>query len=977
MGEKTRDRQLHREGAKSAKGGGVCGRDRARWLVAALIAVLIGAVPCHANDPAGDLDQGTLVDALAQEGMGELLLHLVETEQPDDPVLARQIQIAGLRIEYQRLLAESGPMAKRDAKQAEVLRGQAREAFTRLTDAMREVIREYRDHDQRPIWQTDLAQNLILDYLHGLNQSAPLFADFGVTTAEQQQALADAAPEALALLVDAQLRLFNLRGEVGRDPAHSQQLQSSGLFFRLFDEYDQRRTPYFLAYAAYLVACLPAEAPYYADPQSPDAARVPQRVQDPGRERARLLSLAEGELKKVSGKVTDGLGIRDAAASLQARVLLARGRYDQALQAVEEILDGGQRGMTWLTARLTRAATLDRMGRVDQALQELNGLRRDRAVTGDLRYSLLVTDLTHRVLLNEAHRQPPTRRDAAISQSYQPYIELLSGPITGAQSQGLRDFIYRRWEASLGEDAGSMDVLPAMVRQAISQVLRQQGQAIMARLESPGDGQDLLSADRQRLREQAQRKYAEAIRLAQTLTGDEVGPAIRSEAMYNLALTMHAASPKDPGNRLKLTAILTDLADEMPGQPVAEDAISAAVALLRELHQVLPTPVGVDKAYGRAAGVLFTKFPVSEAADGERLYYGYAVLAQSGKHREAVDVYSRVPFDHEDYFRAQRQALLSLLAHERTADPTAKPRIRRELVSLMKRIGTDSQRIRDSLINPDRAATARRAEATVRLTKAELAMDDLDYDAVTEALDGFETAYPDQADLIAEALERRIIALGDAGQHEALADAAQRMVRDYPDQAAPVIDLVLAQAERRIEQLQVKAATANSIQRKALLTQADDQARAASLLSGYLLDWANTQGFDAQTLMPFEVIRAKTLRLSGGIDEAYPILRRLVVDFPNDAQVMIEYAQVLYERGDDESLIEAVRYYDRLITGLGAPYPPAWWTAWMRRLQINDRLNEGTEEIPLRVRQLRMTDPDLGGPITKMELERLEQKHGR
>jgi predicted Zn-dependent protease len=203
------------------------------------------------------------------------------------------------------------------------------------------------------------------------------------------------------------------------------------------------------------------------------------------------------------------------------------------------------------------------------------------------------------------------------------------------------------------------------------------------------------------------------------------------------------------------------------------------------------------------------------------------------------------------------------------------------------------------------------------------------------------------------------------------------MVEDFPDQAAPVIDQVLTQAEQRIEALQVQAATANSQTRKALDEQIDAQTRAATVLSGYLLDWAKTQDFDAQTMMPFEVIRGKTLRMSGQIDQAYAILSPLVNEFPNDAQVMIEYAQVLYARGDEDSLVEAVRYYDRLITGLGAPYPKEWWTAWVRRLQVNDLLNEGTEEIPLRVRQLRMTDPDLGGPVTKLELERLEHKYSR
>ncbi|MEZ6193356.1 MAG: hypothetical protein R3C45_18960 [Phycisphaerales bacterium] len=256
-------------------------------------------------------------------------------------------------------------------------------------------------------------------------------------------------------------------------------------------------------------------------------------------------------------------------------------------------------------------------------------------------------------------------------------------------------------------------------------------------------------------------------------------------------------------------------------------------------------------------------------------------------------------------------------------------------------------------------------------------MDDRDFAAVISAADGFEQAYPDQADLIAEAAQNRIIAAQATRVNMKNSPPRPSMVTDYPEQAAPVIDQVLAQAEQRIESLQVELATATSQTRPALQDQIDAQARAAAVLSGYLLEWANAQDFDAQTLMPFAVIRAKTLRLSGDTDKAYPILAKLVNDYPNDAQVMLEYAQVLYARGDEDSLVEAVRFCDRLITGLGAPYPKEWWIAWMRRLQINDKLNEGTAEIPLRVRQLRMTDPDLGGPVTKLELERLEHVHSR
>jgi tetratricopeptide (TPR) repeat protein len=921
------------------------------------------------------LDPTMLIDELAQQGMGELLLHLVETEKPSDPATAKQVEIAGLRIDYQRLLAEAGRTASRDPREAEALRKQAEQAFAKLTDATRALIRDFYDNDQRPIWQTDLAQSLIIDQLYGLNNAAPLFAEFGVTTPEQREALATVGPEVLSLLSDAQLRLFNLRGEIGRDPARSQKLQTSGLFFRLFDEYDQRRTPYYLAYAANLVAHLPDGVPYYTDPDAAKTLRIPHYEPDPQRERARLLELAELELDKAESKLGNGLGVRDAAIALRGRVLLARDRADQAINAVDELLSGEQRGLTWLTAKLTRAAALNVKGLPEQALQELRDLSSDPAVADDLRFSLLVTDLTHGVMLSEAEKLPPNRRDEAVAASYQPYLALLSGPYTGTQMQGLRDFIYKRWESTLGDTQG-VDTLPPLVRLAVSQVLRQQGQAINAQIDGQ-DAQDLSSNARLNLLKQAQDKFADAIRIAQTLTGPDVKPEIRSEAMYNQAIAMHSKAPSDPANRLKVTTILTDLADQMPGQPVAEDAITAAVALLRELHQVLPTPPGVEQAYERAVSVLFNKFPTSEAADNERLYYGYTVFAQNGKHREAVDMFQRVPFDHDDYFAAQRQSLISLHELDKQAQPAAKPRIRREIDSLTKRITTEAADIQGSSINPDRADAARRAEATTKLITAELAMDDRDFAAVISALDGFEQAYPDQADLIAEALQNRIIALGDAGKHEELAAAAQRMVTDYPEQAAPVIDQVLTQAEQRIESLQVELATATSQTRQALQTQIDAQARAAAVLSGYLLEWANAQDFDAQTLMPFEVIRAKTLRLSGDTDKAYPILAKLVNEYPNDAQVMLEYAQVLYARGDEDSLVEAVRFCDRLITGLGAPYPKEWWIAWMRRLQINDQLNEGTAEIPLRVRQLRMTDPDLGGPVTKLELERLEHKHSR
>ncbi len=949
-----------------------------RFIFFALFVVVLAATPCKLAAQTQELDPATLVEALAREGMGELLLHLVETEQPQDPVLARQIELAGLRLEYQRLVSQARLAASQNPQRAGALRNQANEAFERMAEASRRLIADYYDHDQRPIWQTDLAQDLLLDYLQGLHRSAALFAEFGITTETQQQALAEAGPKALVLLTEAKLRLFNLRGEVGRDPKRSSQLQSSGLFFRLFDEYDHRRTPYFMAQAAYLVARLPDDSPYFASLGEQADPRIPNQQASPQSERARLLELADRELTKFTGELSDLTGVRDASVSLRARVLLARGRTEQALKLLDELISGNDRGTAWLTARLARAAALHQMGKPETAIDELNRLRADPAVSGDLRYSLLVTDMSHRLMLAHARQLPPNKRDDAVAQSYQTYQQLMAGPLPGEQIKGLREFIYQRWEASLG-DPERADTLPPLVRLAISQVLRRQGQRIIEQLDGLVErGPDLdPDLDDTALREQAGSMLKRAIELTGTLTGPDTEPAIRSEAMFNQAMAMHWTAPKDPANRIKLTAILTDLADQMPAQPVAEDAISVSVLLLRELHQVLPTPLEVEEAYGRAAGVLFNKFPVSAAADSERLYYGYSVLQTAGRYRDAVQMFFSVPFDHDDYFQAQRQALISLGELYKQSEPTARPRVRRELSAVMKRVTAEAQQVQDSLVNPDRARSARRAAATAGLIRAELALSEGEFDAVLKELDGFERTYPDEDDLVSQALEYRIVALTDAGQHEVLAVEARQMLEDFPDQAASVIDSVLSQADLRIERLHAQAATADNVTRKSLLDEASGQAKSAAVLSGLLLDWASTQSLDAEQLLPFEVIRAKTLRLSGQIDPAVDILSRLIQDHPQDAQVMLEYAQALYDRGDEDSLIEAVRWYDRLITGLGQPFPKEWWIAWMRRLQINDRLNEGTAEIPLRVRQLRMTDPDLGGPVTRQELQRLEYKYSR
>ena len=915
------------------------------------------------------MDPAALIDELSRQGMGELLEHLMQTDPPDDPVVAKQVQIAQLRLQYQYLSSQADQALTSNPSSAVKLREQSVMVFEQMLDASRALIRDFPNHDARPIWQTDLAQTLLLDYLEGIHQSAALFDEFGITTPKQREALAEAGPEALGLLMEADRRLFTLQSEIGRDldSTRKSELESSGLYFRLFDEYAKRRTPYFLSRAAYLVARLPNDSAYYKSLGDTARGRFPNQKATANQERERLLELAYQQAEAFVGELSDLAGVRASSQSLHGRVLLSQGKPEAALASFDELIDTGEGGLAGLTAQMARVQALLKMGRTSQVHEGLSSLAGDPLVENDLRYQLLLADLKHRVLQTFAKKESGAARDRAMAESYDPYLALLSRVQSDPRAQGLKGFIYQRW-ADMAEDSEAAKALPAVVRLAIVEVMRQEGQ----RLAQQADDGD--NANNQN---EAQEKLNDAIRLASTLTDAQTDPVLRSQAMYNQAMAMYWRSPGDPTNRLALAGVLTDLAEQMPEQPVSEDAIASAVGFLRELHQVLPVPVEVQQAYERAAGVLFKHFPFSTAADSERLYYGYTVLASSGKYREAVDMYGRVPFDHDDYFRAQRQALLSLEQVHREASAVNRPRVRRELRALMKRVKQEAAPIQDTLVNPDRARSARRAAATATLVEARFAFDLLDYEAVIKTLEGFEQRNREESDLVTEALQLRIESMSHAQRYEMLGETAKRMVADYPDEAAAVIDTVLTRAEQRIDTLRADAQTAGPVTKAKLEEEAQGQAKVAALLAELLLDWAKAQSYEGEDLLPFELARAKMLRLSGALKEAGEILTRLIGQYPRDAQVMLEYAEVLFARGDADSLEQAVSYYDQLITGLSQPYPRAWWVAWMRRLQINDKFGEQTEEIPLRVRQLRLTDPDLGGPVTKQELERLEHVHSR
>ncbi len=903
------------------------------------LALLMALPAAPAAAQLSNLDKGMLVDGLANEGMSELLLHLVETEPSDDPVLDRLIEIAQYRIQY------GDPGLDREEQLI---------AFDNALEGLRSLIKDYYDHEQRPIWQTDLAELLLIEYLQVIRQNAAEFYAFGVPTADQEQAYRAVVAEAFEAVSDADLRFFQLQGLLPRDADHTAKRVNTGLWTRMIDEYWKKRTQYYLGMSALFTSLLPDDAPYFANLGRNEKVR--SQAATPDEERRRLAGLTIEKLKPFVDDASDLAGIRDPSMVLTGRAHNRLGQPDQALPLLDPVIASRQRDLADLTANLARADALNRQKQTSAAVDSLIALENHPVVKSNLLYRLLVTDEAFRFLLQQA------ASPAEVADAYEIYLDLLNAPELGEQADPLKNYIYTRWEQQLSPDA-DLSGLPPIVRMAIGEVARIEGQNLAVQAQQNGD------AD---LEVQAQDKLQRAIVVNESLVGAGTPSAVLANARFNLALALYWSDPDSLDNLARVADLLVTAADESPDQPVADDAIAIGVDLLRSMHQATPRPAGIDEAYRRAARVLFEKYSVSPAADNERLYYGYAIEQLAGNYEAAIAQYERVPFDHPAYFDAQRERLFSMAELSKAG---LKP---------WEQTAEEADRVLNAAqpamndADPERADAAMRALAGATLVLADADAAGGDADAAVQRLANFENRFAAAPDLVRLGYEKRIVTLVNGGRHDDAAREARAMMAAFPDDAAAVIDQVLTDLDTEIARLRLaETQTLVAAEKQRLENQAQSLAATAARLANVLAEWAAGQGFSEEEMLAFRLIQSKSLRLAGETDQALEVLRPLIAAFPDDAAVMSEYADTLFDVGDEASLINAAGYYDRLINGLGQPYPPEWWNAWLKRLTINDRLGENTEDIPLRVRQLQLTDPNLGGPAFKRGFDALEAKHSR
>ena len=475
--------------------------------------------------------------------------------------------------------------------------------------------------------------------------------------------------------------------------------------------------------------------------------------------------------------------------------MMHSGQVDDAIDEFERVIQNGQRDDVNLMAHLGKAQALDKNGNHGAALTLLRTLDDHPSVQQYMLYRLLVVDLMHQLMLKKAMQVPESRRAAEIDLAYQPYEDLLNDPDLGDQAGHLKFHVFHRWRLRIDEGGDVTAMAPPVVR-AIGELSRIEGQNLSIQAEELADaGQGQAAAD---LIEQARPKLQQSIQINEALLErKDLGARIRSDAMYNLAMSQYFIAQGDVQIQLEACRNWTDLADEMSDQPTAEESITFAITVLHQLFDNQPHPPEIDAAYERCGKVLFEKFPTSDAADNERHYYAFHILSKRGQYAEAVEMLSKVPPGHAVYYEARRLMLLNLTDLLRQADGQAdQKRWEDRLVQTADNLVREIDRLVDD--SPE----AINAKGWGKLVLVDVALQHDNFDEALRQLDGFDREFADDPELVRESLQRAIVVLARSGQLGDCVTRAKTMMELFPDDAAYVIDDVLTTLDLEVEALE-------------------------------------------------------------------------------------------------------------------------------------------------------------------------------
>lgn len=951
-----------------------------KFLVACTLMLMALATPATAQLDHLNIDR--LIKEMRERGMSELLVHLSRDGSIKDPADAKKLEVEMLIMRAQTPVAGNPNDLKE--RVASLEKG--------ITE-FQALINGNRDNTKRALWQTDMALHLIYTRM-SLNDLADDFYEFGIPTPEQTRVFESGASLAAESMFDASNFLSKLQRELPRQADYNQTYVNTGRWEELMDEYAKTKVPFMLAHAAYWASLLPDSHPYFQNlGKNPN---VPLQATNSAGERARLLNASIDAISNIPVELATKFGIPQRPSDfIKAKAMARLGQYNDAIALLDKVAQASKDDLMAFRANLMRAVALElRDKKPDAAVESLESLKDHPLTQGGVAFPILIADLQHRLLMKHVGKD-----QKKIEAAYMPYDKLFADKRLGQRTEAARMFVFTRWTKQFAGQ--KQDTLPPMVLSGMGEMERILGNEQVAKWAAFQKEEKATEAAA--AMKEARVHLNSCIDISDALVRRADVPAeVKARARYNKAYATYLSDPENGESFLAAAAIWTELANELPEHPLAEEAIGLAVRFLYNLHIQEQRPDGVDAAYRNTCAVLYAKLGHTAVADDQRVYYTFNVLQAEGKYKEAAESYEKLPLQHRDYVEGQREWLYCQMQLWNQMPESAEKGERRDA---LRDEANRIERLARRALEED-TGTAKQVQvmkntlADIVLRKVELDIHRRAWDDADKALRSFADDHPDDPDLIRQAISRRILVKVKQGDANEAVKLAEELVKSSGEDkgkqaaAAATIDAALAELADDIEDLRSAAELAKGeIDRKDFADRAAKQAEASDKLADMLLDWGIKNGAEPDDLFRYRLIKVRSSLLTGKVDEAMTVLKPLVDADPSEPRVIFLQGEALFATGKRTELIQAVGVYGK-ITGdestrpvkITAEMPPAqrqqrdilnriWWQSWLRALQVYDKLNEHTAQIPRLVAQLESQYPELGGPALKPKFIQLANKH--
>lgn len=892
-----------------------------KWALAAICSaasLFIGAPAAQAQ--LSNIDDDGFIVGLQRLGMQDLLRAYVEKNPPKDETRKALLQIA----------INKGIWSGGDFD--DEARGTAADEVLALYSALikRVEIELPVDIPERAFWQTDAAEFVLFDSLAGRHTYANLFYELGRPTDEMAQAFEQLIPVAMQYMVGANMDVAELVRELPKQRDFEQKWINTGRSRILERDMKDRKVPFYHALASHYASLIPA-----AKKEKVVAERD-----------AEALKEAEANLTVAARNNPKGM-LAGLIQSIYGRMQLHKGNGDTAIKHLDSALslyaaaasEEQVNVMYPLEATIAKAFAQHKLKQSAQAIATLDGFR-EKVQNAPL-LMILLADAEYRITGNDSVYDSP---------------KLLQHPSLTDYKDGLAEFLRNR---DVPDDIKDEDLAKAEPKKlfAVADKLRRKGAE---------QGQDAAAAGK---------SLERAIQLYDlALAHKDATPAIAADSLYGKAHSLFLL--KKP---FDAAVVFAELGEKHPDNKLGPSGATNSMRLLHSMwnskepeRSKVRADAKMIRQMDATTALIVEKYPNTDMAR-EYAYERASFLMLVERFKDAVDAYEKIPATHPFFADSQHEAFYCQHMLWRKSDPETKKVVAKKLVTDAPKLLRLLEQAGAAADKPERKDDLERKLGDAILRLCEVKAETLGLHAEVKAdlnPAKFDVRFARFEGLLIDAQAQRIGINALLGDFDTVLKDIQSFVQKRPNDAGAMIQNVLGQINRRIDEL---TATREAEKAQAL-------AESAIKLAQLLNDWAKLhyKGGGAEA---FRLSLARQYFLARKFDQATAVYKDMLDDKSIEgANLNLDIneglADAMSAAGD---FSEAGKIFNRFIAFIHDKYPrdkPAfYYRLYAKRLIIADKEYDQlmasasaddkalavkvAQTITLRIREFVLEDPRL------------------